>query len=292
MKCDQWVTEAAHGFGLTVRTTELLYSAQSPYQKIEIYETEKVGKLLLLDGIVQLTEYDEFAYQEMMTHVPLAVHPNPEKILVIGGGDGGVLREIARHPEIRQIDICEIDAMVIEACQRFIPSLACGYQDPRVTVHVADGAEFVRQHPNSYDVVIVDSTDPVGPGEKLFNFSFYQSLKQVLRPGGVIASQAESLFLFPDVVENLLSITAQLFQYNAYGFIAVPTYPAGSIGVCVASDARDVTVPVRDFAPEVSAQLKYYNHSVHKGAFLLPEFGRQLAQKAIRNGKAAGSSAC
>ena len=161
---EKWVTEAAHGYGNTIRVTKELFRAKSEFQTIEIYETEKLGKLLLLDGIIQLTSYDEFAYQEMMANLPFYAHPAPETALVIGGGDGGVLRELGRHRELRSLDICEIDAAVIDAAKRFLPELACGFDDPRVAVHIADGSVFIREHVESYDLIVVDSTDPGGPG--------------------------------------------------------------------------------------------------------------------------------
>ena len=276
MSGNRWVTEAANGFGTTIEIKEELYVAQSDYQKIEIYDTYKVGKIMLLDGIIQLTEYDEFAYQEMMAHLPLFSHPAPERVLVIGGGDGGVLREIARHAGVRLIDICEIDRMVIDACRKYLPSLACGYDDPRVNIHVADGNEFVRDRQGYYDVIIVDSTDPVGPGEVHFGEEFYLRMKRSLRPGGVIASQSESLFLHPAIVKRLLSIAGKLFLHSGYAISYVPTYPTGSIGVCVASDGREVRQPVRRPDAALQSQLRYYTPELHTASFVLPYFGEQL----------------
>ncbi len=271
-----WVTEAADGFGLTVETTRQLCHKVTPYQTIDIYDTVKVGKMMLLDGIIQFTEYDEFAYQEMMAHLPLLAHPAPRRVLVIGGGDGGVLREIAKHPEPEVIDICEIDREVIDSVREFVPSMACGFDDPRVTVHIGDGSEFVRTRESWYDVVIVDSTDPGGPGEALFNAAFYADLKRAMTPGGVVASQAESIYLLPDIVRRLCAITNQLFRYGGYATVLVPTYPTGTIGVRVASDGRDVTVPVREPSPELAAQLRYYTGAIHRSAFAVPKFAEPL----------------
>ena len=271
-----WVTEAADGFGLTVETTRQLCHKVTPYQTIDIYDTVKVGKMMLLDGIIQFTEYDEFAYQEMMAHLPLLAHPAPRRVLVIGGGDGGVLREIAKHPEPEVIDICEIDREVIDSVREFVPSMACGFDDPRVTVHIGDGSEFVRTRESWYDVVIVDSTDPGGPGEALFNAAFYADLKRAMTPGGVVASQAESIYLLPDIVRRLCAITNQLFRYGGYATVLVPTYLTGTIGVRVASDGRDVTVPVREPSPELAAQLRYYTGAIHRSAFAVPKFAEPL----------------
>ncbi len=275
---DKWFAEHDHGMGIQVKIKEQLYSQKSDYQQIDIYETE-LGKMLVLDGIIQLTEFDEFCYQEMMAHIPLFAHPDPKNVLVIGGGDGGVLREIAKHAGVENIDICEIDAMVIEAAKRYIPSLACGYDDPRVTVHIMDGSEFVKERQNYYDVIIVDSTDPIGPGEILFGRPFYQAMKGALRSGGIIGSQSESIFLHPDIVRRLVTTTSQLFQYAAYAIIFVPTYPSGNIGTCVASLGRDVSSPAREPDEAMQQLLRYYTSDIHRAAFHLPRFGRELVEQ-------------
>ena len=273
---DKWITEAAHGYGNTIRVTKELFRTKSDFQTIEIYETEKLGKLLLLDGIIQLTSYDEFAYQEMMAHLPCQLHAAPERALVIGGGDGGVLRELGRHSELKALDICEIDAAVIDAAKRFLPELACGFDDPRVTVHIADGSRFVAEREDFYDIIIVDSTDPGGPGAPLFGEKFYRDLKRALRPDGVIATQSESPWLLPDVVKNLNRAAKAVFRFVGYAGFQVPTYPTGMIGACVATDARDVSAPCRGVAPELAAQLRYYTEEIHRASFAQPAFLREL----------------
>ncbi len=278
MSQPEYITEAAHGFGCTIEVTEKLFDAVSPYQHIEIYNTRKCGKMMLLDGIIQLTEYDEFAYQEMMAHLPLFAHPCPERVLVIGGGDGGVLREIAKHDCVKSVDICEIDEMVIQACKTHIPSMSCGYDDPRVKVHVMDGNIFIRDKEHYYDVIIVDSTDPVGPGEVLFGEEFYLRMRSALRKDGIIASQSESLFLFPEIVKRLVATTHKLFKRNGYAGIYVPTYPTGTIGVCVASLGGDVRIPRRIPDIAMAAKLRYYTPELHSASFVLPRFGEELLQ--------------
>lgn len=271
-----WITEAAHGYGNTIEVTRELFRCESKFQKIEIYETTKLGRLLLLDGIIQLTYSDEFAYHEMMANLPFYAHGNPRRALVIGGGDGGVLRELGRHPELEVIDICEIDAEVIRAAREFLPQTACGFDDPRVVIHIADGSEFVRGRIGYYDIIIVDSTDPAGPGEPLFNADFYAGLKQALRPGGVIATQAESPFLLPEIVGRLNRIARQVFRRVGYASIQVPTYPTGMIGACVASDEVDVEQPARPVEPELAGQLRYYTTRLHSAAFAVPAFVGRL----------------
>ncbi|MDR0933275.1 MAG: polyamine aminopropyltransferase [Victivallales bacterium] len=273
---DFWVTEAMNGFGMTVQVTEELCRCQSKFQKIEVYQTVKLGRMLLLDGIIQLTEYDEFAYHEMLTHVPLFAHDSPKRLLVIGGGDGGVLREAAKHSELEVMDICEIDAEVIEIAKRFLPSISCGYDDPRVKIHIADGSEFIKDKPGYYDVIIVDSTDPGGPGTPLFGEEFYRDMKKALRPGGVIATQSESAYLLPEIVKRLYLASTQVFRSVNYASIAVPTYPTGTIGACVAGDRDDVTQIARPIPEKLSKQLRYYNSAIHQAAFANPSFVKQL----------------
>ena len=273
----RWVTEAANGYGQTIEVKTCLCSRQSKFQKIEIFETVKLGRLLLLDGIIQLTDSDEFVYHEMLANLPFYAHAGaPRRALVIGGGDGGILRELGRHPELEQIDICEIDGEVIAAAKEFLPRTACGYDDPRVTVYVADGSEFIRERRNEYDLVIVDSTDPGGPGEPLFGAEFYANLKLALRPGGVIATQSESPFLLPQVVKQLNQAARKNFRFVAYAGFAVPTYPTGMIGACVASDGRDVTTPERPVSPELAEELRYYTGEVHAASFVMPAFVKKL----------------
>lgn len=271
-----WAIEAGSAYGQCIKVKEKLFEKQTPFQKIEIYETCEMGRLLMLDGIIQLTDFDEFAYQEMMAQLPYYAHGNPERVLVIGGGDGGVLRELARHSGIKTLECCEIDEEVILAAKKFLPELACGYDDPRVKINIADGSKFIQDKPEYYDLIIVDSTDPGGPGAPLFTAEFYANLKRALRPGGVAATQAESPWLLPDVVKQLLDASRSNFKFADYGAISVPTYPTGMIGVCIASDARDIRTPAREVEPEIAARLRYYNADIHRAAFARPNFVQKL----------------
>ena len=212
----------------------------------------------------------------MLAHLPFYVHGAPERALVIGGGDGGVLRELTRHPDLKELDLCEIDFEVIRAAQEFLPELACGFNDPRVRVNIADGSEFIKSRPEQYDLVIVDSTDPGGPGAPLFTAEFYCNLKRSLRPGGVVATQAESPWLLPDVVRQLVTAARANFRYADYAAISVPTYPTGMIGCCVATDAREPAEPAAEPTAELREKLRYYNPAVHRAAFAKPGFVAQL----------------
>lgn len=264
------------GIALSLEIEEVLYSNKSKFQQIDLYQTRNHGKMLVLDGIIQLTQSDEFAYQEMLAHVPLFAHPNPENVLVIGGGDGGVLREIARHACVKIIDFCEIDEEVIKVSKEFLPDMACGFDDPRVRVHIGDGNSYLREQKNKYDVIIVDSSDPIGPGEALFERPFYENLKAALRQNGIIATQGESFFMHKECVANLVKITKELFEVQAYSYILVPTYPGGNIGVCLGSLGPQLKTPCRTMSDAIQKQLNYYTPKIHEASFVLPYFAQKM----------------
>ncbi len=276
---DGWFSEICPmwpGVALSIEIEEVLYSKKSKFQQIDLFQTKNFGKMLVLDGIIQLTEPDEFAYHEMLAHVPMFAHPDPKDILVVGGGDGGVLREIGRHKCVKHIDFCEIDEEVINVAKEFLPDIACGFDDARIAVHVGDGNAYVQAQKNKYDVIIVDSSDPIGPGEALFEKPFYKALKSALKPGGIIATQGESFFLHKDCVTNLVKITRELFPVQAYSYILVPTYPGGHIGICLGSLGPELLKPNRAISDDFQKQLKYYNFDMHKASFVLPQFAKKM----------------
>jgi spermidine synthase len=264
------------GAALSLEIKEVLYSQASKFQQIDLYQTRNHGRMLVLDEIIQLTESDEFAYQEMLAHVPLFAHPLPERVLVIGGGDGGILREVGRHDCVKSIDFCEIDEAVINVSKQFLPNLACGFDDPRVKVHIVDGYDYVSGQNQEYDVIIVDSSDPVGPGEALFELPFYQALKPALRENGVVAFQGESFFMHRDCVINLMRMTKKLFPVHGYSYFLVPTYPGGNIGICLGSSGPGVKKPNRKMSKKLQDQLKYYSPQIHEASFVLPYFARKM----------------
>jgi spermidine synthase len=276
---DGWFSEICPmwpGVALSIEIEEVLYSKKSKFQQIDLFQTKNFGKMLVLDGIIQLTEPDEFAYHEMLAHVPMFAHPDPENILVVGGGDGGVLREVGRHDCVNHIDFCEIDEEVIRVAKEFLPDIACGFDDSRVNVHIGDGNAFVHAQKNRYDVIIVDSSDPIGPGEALFERPFYEGLKAALKPSGIIATQGESFFLHKDCVANLVKITRELFSVQAYSYILVPTYPGGHIGICLGSLGPELRNPCRKLSDDMQNQLKYYSPKIHKASFVMPYFAEKM----------------
>lgn len=260
-------------------------------------ETEAFGTVLLLDGVIQCTDRDEFSYQEMITHLPAcSLAKPPTKALVVGGGDGGVLRELSRHTSLEEIHIAEIDGMVIDVSKKYFPQMAVGFDDPRVTVNVCDGIKFVQDAPeNTYDLIVVDSSDPVGPAEVLFQRPFFEYMHRALKPGGIVCTQAESVWYHMDIIKSLATMCKDVFAGGSvnYAFTTIPTYPSGQIGFMVCSkkpaDGSDKPVDPRvpkgtvPSGPEQKgySPLKYYNPDIHKAAFVLPTFAQNALAKIL-----------
>ena len=273
-----WATEdQTDNLRISFRVKTILGHDESEFQKCDIYDTFEFGRLMMLDNVVMLTELDEFFYHEMITHVPLTVHPKPERVLVIGGGDGGTIREIARHSSVKDITIVEIDKMVVDMSKRYLPFVACGYDDPRVTLHIADGISFIREQKNAWDVIIIDSTDPVSFAEGLFHEDFYASVREALTADGIMVAQTEYPLIEKDLVRKIFSSLDQVFPVSRMYLGPVPTYPTGLWSFAFASKGPD---PIGDFKPEqakqLSGQLKYYTEEIHRNAFTIPPFIREL----------------
>ncbi len=258
--------------GLHIRN--VLHSSQSQFQRVDVLDSTGFGRILTLDGLMMVTERDEFVYHEMIAHVPLLVHPNPKRVLVIGGGDGGTLREVLRHDCVEEAVLCEIDGEVVDACRRYLPTVAVGLNHPRAKVHIGDGVEFVKNcEPAAFDLVIVDSTDPIGPGVGLFSGSFYKEVKRILRPGGIAMAQCESPWEngidLAKVYGNLKDGFAHVYAMTG----TVPTYPFGFWSWGFASDTVHPFQNIQaDRAAAIEKATRYYNTDIHKGAFALPNF--------------------
>ena len=267
------ILEFEAGRTLRIKIRNLIEKFESKYQSIEIYETKPFGRMLVLDGVIMCTEWDEHAYHEMITHVPMCVHPRAENVLVIGGGDGGTIREVLRHDGVRKVDLCEIDPDVVRLSIKHLPTMACSFNDPRVTVYNEDGARFVRERRQGYDIIIVDSSDPIGPAEVLFSEEFYMAMKDSLREDGIAVTQSESFYYHGDIVDRLTGFAKRHYAVPAYYFTVVPTYPSGIIGFTFCSKKYH---PLNDFNEEraraLLPRLKYYNPDIHRGSFALPTF--------------------
>lgn len=270
--------------GLTLGVTDMLFSQKTPFQHVQVWETDAFGRLLTLDGLVMVTDRDEWVYHEMLAHPALCVLPAPRHVLVVGGGDGGVVREILRHAVVEHVDLVEIDEVVLDAARRFFPAISARLDDPRLTVHIADGVEFVKQSAaEQYDLVLIDSTDPVGIAEGLFGEGFYRDCARILKPEGMLVAQMESPFdrWFHQTIRDAHHLLGQLFPVTATYLAYIPTYPTGMWSFLLASKHAH---PVRDYQPDVAAErlrpfaaaLQYYNPQMHVAAFALPSFVQRM----------------
>jgi len=270
--CDQlWPGQA-----MSIAVKEILHQEQTKFQKLEIMETQSYGRMLCLDGIIQLTEKDEFSYQEMLAFLPLFSHPNPKKVCVVGGGDGAILSRLVMHPQLEEIFLCELDERVIECSKKFFPQFRRGFDDPRVTILTSDGAKFLSEYKDYFDVIITDSSDPIGPADTLFSDSYYHTIHGALKEDGIAASQGECMWLHEELIEKLTRSCKQLFAHVEYSFVTIPTYPCGQIGVLCCSKGRSCHQPVVSvdevFTSEDQDTLRYYTPDIHTASFVLPRF--------------------
>lgn len=273
-----WVTEdQTPNLRLSFRVKKILDHGESEFQRCDVYDTHEYGRLMMLDDVVMLTEKDEFLYHEMMAHVPLCVHPDPKHVLVIGGGDGGTIREVARHPEVETITLVEIDQLVIDMARKHLPFTATGFNDPRVTVCVEDGIQYIRDRKNAFDVILIDSTDPVSFAEGLFHTDFYADVRDALTENGIMVAQTEYPLLLKNTVRQIYSALAEVFLLQFMYTGPVATYPTGLWSFGFASKRPH---PLEDFnverADRLNGRLRYYSADIHRSAFVLPPFIREL----------------
>jgi len=281
----KWLTERqTEGTLFSLEVKRWLERRRTKYQLLELAETRDHGRALALDEKFMLTERDEFFYHEMLVHPALLSHREPKKVLIVGGGDGGALREVLKHPSVEEAFLVEIDEEVIEASRRHLPSVHFGaFDDPRARVVVAPGEEFVKGRRGEFDAVIVDSPDPVGPGRRLFEPEFYAFCRLALRPGGVMALQAGTPFYWPDLLTKILGALKNLFPIVRVYLGFVPTYPSG-MWAYVLTGLRDFYVEeerIPQRFEERKIETRYYTPEVHKAAFALPRFIAELVERAL-----------
>jgi spermidine synthase len=281
-----WFTQRNEHIALSLRHSgERLFLEQSPFQKIEIYQTEAFGKILVLDGKIVCAEEDEYVYHEMIAHVPVFSHPDPQKVLVIGGGDGGTVRELVKHEKIQSIDLVEIDRQVVSAAKKYLPGLAGALDHPKVNVRILDGVQFVAGcNAASYDIVIVDSDEPEGPGEGLFTESFYRDIHRVLRKNGILITQSESPRYNTEIFKDIFQKYCQIFgKEKVYCYLMyLPSFPSGMWSFSFSGKGN---ISPRPLLPEESIRnfcnenhLKYYSFDIHTSAFVLPKFVKDLIE--------------
>ena len=280
---DLWYTEEhSKEAKFSIKVLRQLYSVQSPFQKIDILESEEFGRFFTLDGYMMVTEKDEFIYHEMIVHVAMATNLNIKRVLVIGAGDGGTVRELTRYPFIEHIDMVEIDKMVVDVCKEFLPQTACKLNDPRVHLYFEDGLRYIRSKENEYDLIIVDSTDPFGPGEGLFTKEFYGNCFKALTEDGILVNQHENAYYtsFAQSMRRSHCRIVNLFPICKVYQAHIPTYPSGHWLFGFASKKYD---PVADLKADAWNQLgiytRYYNTDLHRGCFALPTYINELLER-------------
>ena len=280
---DLWFSEFhTDSVKLSIKVDRHIYSGQSEFQRIDVFDSPEFGKFLTLDGYMMLTEKDEFIYHDMIVHVPMASNPKIRDVLVIGAGDGGVLRELSRYDYINRIDLVEIDSEVVRVCREYLPQTAKGFDDPRVNVYFQDGLKFVRKPQGEYDLIIVDSTDPFGPGEGLFTKEFYGNCYKALRDGGIMVNQHESPFYDADATAMRRSHRriVESFPISRVYQAHIPTYPSGH---WLFGFASKTIHPIMDFDPAywnaLELPTKYYNTQLHIGAFALPNYVEDMLRE-------------
>jgi spermidine synthase len=272
-----WFTEKqTNNFGITAKINKTLHTEQTEFQKLDMVETEEFGNMLILDGMVMTTQKDEFVYHEMVAHVPLFTHPNPENVLVVGGGDGGVIREVLKHPSVKKATLVEIDGKVIEYSKIYLPEIAGKLEDPRVEVKVDDGFMHIANSENEYDVIMVDSTEPVGPAVNLFTKGFYAGISKALKEDGIFVAQTDNPWFTPELITQVQRDVREIFPITRLYIANIPTYPSGMWTFTIGSKKHDpLEVEENRF---FDIETKYYTKELHKAAFVLPKFVADLTK--------------
>lgn len=268
-----WFTEKqTDHFGITAEIKRTLDMRVTPYQKLAMVETAEWGNMLLLDDMVMTSEKDEFVYHEMISHVPLFTHPNPEYVLVVGGGDGGVVREVLKHKSVKKVVLVEIDDEVIVSSKKYLPSIAGMLDDPRVEVKVGDGFMHIAESKDLYDVILVDSTEPVGPAVQLFTKGFYVGISEALKEDGIFVAQSDNPWFKTDIITNVVRDVKAIFKTTKLYTANIPTYPSGLWTFTLGSKKYD---PLQSQRKEV-IETKYYTDKLHQACFVLPKFVEDL----------------
>ncbi len=273
-----WYSELQdHSCGLTVKVDELVESTNSKFQRIDIIRNGFFGKILVLYGSLMAAENDNNVYNEMITHVPLFVHPNPKKVLIIGGGDCGALTEVLKHPEVKQCTMCEIDKMVVEVSKKHLPHLTTGTKDKRAKLVFADGKDFIARTKEKFDIIILDLSDPVGPAADLFQKPFHQKVFDTLTDDGIMLAQSESPFFHKTAVKSMYKNVRDIFPIVEMYIAHMPIYPSALWSFAFCSKKYH---PLRDFDrnryDKQKPKTRYYNGDIHTASFALPEFAKEL----------------
>lgn len=275
-KMELWFTEfQTNNLGLKARIKETLFTGRSEFQDVAVVDTYEFGRMLVLDGVFQTSIFDEFIYHEMITHVPLFTYPDPKRVLVIGGGDGGTVREVLKHASVEQVEMVEIDGMVVDVSKKYLPEIASGLiENPaKLKLKIGDGIAHMAQADGLYDAIIVDCSDPIGPGEGLFTYGFYKDVYKALKPDGLFVQQTESPFYHQPLIKRLRKDIESLFPITRTYLAQIPLYPSGTHCFTIGSKKYDpLKTPVsriRDLG------FRYYNPDIHTSCFALPNCIRE-----------------
>ncbi|MBC7131831.1 MAG: polyamine aminopropyltransferase [Roseovarius sp.] len=276
-----WISERLHpDYAQSLRVGRMLYDSETDHQRLKVFENGTFGRVMTLDDVVQVTEGDNFIYHEMMTHVPILAHGAARRVLIIGGGDGGMAREVLRHRSVRHVTMVEIDAGVVAFSKEYLPGISAGaFDDPRLELVIADGAAFMRETGGGYDVIIIDSTDPVGPGEVLFSDTFYGHARRALAAGGILVTQNGVPFLQGEELHNTMRAFRALFADATCYLATIPTYAGGPMAFGWGTDGEARATPVdvlRERFAAAGIETGYYTPEVHAAAFALPGYVARL----------------
>lgn len=272
-----WYTEKqTENFGITAKINKTHHTEKTEFQDLAMLETEEWGNMLTLDDMVMTTERDEFVYHEMVAHIPLFTHPNPKHVLVVGGGDGGVIREVLKHKSVEKATLVEIDGKVIEYSKQYLPSIAGALDDPRVEVKVDDGFMHIAKSEGAYDVIMVDSTEPVGPAVNLFTKGFYSGISNALKEDGIFVAQTDNPWFKADLIQQVMGDVREIFPITRLYTANIPTYPSGLWTFTIGSKTHDPLEVSEERFHEIDT--KYYTKELHKAAFVLPKFVQDLTK--------------
>ena len=267
-----WLTEySTDNLKLSMRVKNVLHSEKTPYQELLIADTHEYGRTLMLDGAYQLTERDEFTYSEMMAHVPICAHPDPKNVMIIGGGDGAIMREVLKHECVKKCTLIDIDERVIESSKKYLPFAGCSFDDARADVKCMDAMKYIRETDERYDVVIIDSTDPVDFAAGLFQSGFYEDVKRVMTDSAMLSELTESPFTDSDLMTQAIAEMRKVFSCVQMYWGVVPTYPSGMWTYGLASMRESSFEPLRTVKPT-----RYYTPEIHRASFILPPFLEEL----------------
>ncbi len=265
-------------FGIAIKNKKSLFSDKSEFQKVDVFESDSaLGRVLTLDDLMMCTEGDEFFYHEMIAHIPMMNHKCPKSVLVIGGGDGGTVREVLKHDTVEKVVLCEIDGMVVEACKKYLPTISCELDNPKVEIKIEDAIEYMKDKKDVFDIVLIDSTDPMGPGEGLFTEEFYTNVKNSLKKGGIMVAQSESPVVNKMEIKKMYDLLKKVFPICSTYTSNIPTYPGGYWAWAYCSvEVEPLSYIDERRCEAITKTCKVYNKEYHLARFALPNFLKEL----------------